>query len=133
MNGIVMLLLLVLLTVLLRDGRRAAIAVVVVLTLTVPIFPITYPLVDFASNGLLFAGGVALLVRCGVLAMISCMVTSSWLAPISHRFDPSVPPASSSYLLVGLVLGLAAFGSYAALGRRPVLGPGLLREEPGGL
>jgi hypothetical protein len=46
-------------------------------------------------------------------------------------FDSRVPYAVWSYLLVGTILALAAYGFHTALAGRPMFGGGFLKDDAG--
>ena len=131
--GVVSLLLLFFLNVLLRGRRIAAAAMILVMTIPPgphPLLPGVNPIFDLVFRGLWAAGIVFVFVRFGLLATIVSVFVdfSTTLAPIT--FDPSVPYVASSYLIVGTVLALAAYGFHTALAGRPVFGAGFLKDEP---
>jgi serine/threonine-protein kinase len=75
---------------------------------------------------------VLIAVRFGLLTILVAQFVSVLLTLLPIAIDSSVPYASSSRLIVGTVIALAAYGWHTALAGRPMFG-GLLRGvEPAG-
>jgi len=70
---------------------------------------------------------VLLLVRFGVLSMIAWVWVYFLTFAVPVTFDSSAPYAETSWLIVGTILALAAYGFRTAVGRRPIA---LARLDP---
>jgi hypothetical protein len=73
---------------------------------------------------------VLVAVRFGLLTMLVAQFVSVLLMLLPIVIDSSVPYASSSRLIVGTVLALAAYGWHTALAGRPIFGGLISRVEP---
>jgi serine/threonine-protein kinase len=130
--GVVFLLALMFFNVLLRSRRIAAAAMMLVMTVTPgphPLLAAGNPIFDLVFRGFWAAVVVFLFVRFGLLATIVSVFVDflTTVAPIT--FDPSVPYVASSYLILGTVFVLGAYGFHTALADRPVFGRGFLPDE----
>jgi Protein kinase domain len=87
-----------------------------------------------AADVLLFAGVqtavIFVAVRFGLLTMLVASFVSVLLSLMPITIDSSMPYASSSFLIVGTVIALAAYGWHTALAGRPMLGQLFLRDAP---
>ena len=52
------------------------------------------------------------------------------LLDATFTLDSSVPYAFSSYVVLGTLVALAAYGFHTALASQPIFGAGLLKDEP---
>ena len=132
-NGVISILLLMLLTVLLRSRRIAAMGLVVVYAafLVAGGVGARVDLTLIPMLALVAVLGVAVLtvVRFGLLSIVAFFSSFYLLGSTSARFDASVPYAFSSYLLLGTLVVLTAYGFHTALAGRPIFGAGLLKDE----
>jgi len=75
---------------------------------------------------------VLVAVRFGLLTILVAQCVSVLLTVLPIAIDSSVPYASSSRLIVGTVIALAAYGWHTALAGRPMFGGVLRGVEPAG-
>ena len=73
---------------------------------------------------------VLVAVRFGLLTMLVAQFVSVLLMLLPIVIDSSVPYASSSRLIVGTAVALAAYGWHTALAGRPMFGGLIPRAEP---
>jgi hypothetical protein len=130
--GLVCLLALILFNRLLRSRRLAAAVTALVITVT-PALPSVAggnPIFALLVGGVWAMGAVFVLVRFGLLAMIVSQFVFQLTSLVPIAFDLSAPYITSSYLCLGAVIVLAAYGFHTAMGGRPVFGAGFLPDEP---
>ncbi len=85
--------------------------------------------VDVAFFAAVQAAVIFVAVRFGVLTIVVASFVSLLLTLVPITFDSSVPYASSSRLVAGVVVALAAYGWHTALAGRPMFGSAF---RPGG-
>jgi eukaryotic-like serine/threonine-protein kinase len=111
---------LVFLSLLLRGRKRASVAWVLLWTFAQQVPTPGEPIVDFAFKLISFTVGIVLLVGFGLLPMAVHLIANGLLTVTALRFDGPSPFVTASYLLVGIVAGLAAYGFRTALAGRSV-------------
>ena len=118
--------------VLRRRGIAAAAMILLLTALRIAFMPSSTGslIVVLVFGGLIATGSVFLLVRFGMLAMIAAGFVANLTGFIPITFDSAVPYAGSSYLILGTILVLAAYGFHTALAGRPIFGAGFLKDEP---
>jgi hypothetical protein len=89
------------------------------------------PVLAFMIFGLTSAGMVFMLVRFGLLPSIVATFVAFLTTTIPITIDSSSPYLGSSYLIIGTIVVLAAYGLHTALGGRPIFGANLLGDEAG--
>jgi hypothetical protein len=67
-------------------------------------------------------------VRFGLLSMLVASFVSLLVTLMPIGIDSSVPYASSSWMVLATIIALAAYGWHTALGGRPLLDAGWLRD-----
>jgi hypothetical protein len=130
--GLVTLLALTLNNVLLRGRRLAAAATVLLLTVS-PVVPSPAggnPIIDLVLGGVWVTGAIFVPMRFGLLAMIVSQFVFQLTSGVPIDFDLSAPYISSSYLCLGAVIVLAAYGFHTAMAGQTVFGAGFLHDEP---
>jgi hypothetical protein len=128
--GLVPLFVLFMFTLLFRSRRIATVAVVVLMTVVSPASRVTGdPVLAFMIFGLTSAGMVFMLIRFGLLPSIVAMFVAFLTTTIPITIDSSSPYLGSSYLIIGTIVALAAYGLHTALGGRPIFGANLLGDE----
>ena len=113
-----------------RPFATAVTALILTVTPALPSVAGGNPIFALVFSGVWALGAVFVLVRFGLLAMIvsQFVFALTSLAPLT--LDLSAPYISSSFLCLGAVIVLAAYGFHTAMGGRPVFGAGFLPDEP---
>ena len=129
-GGVEALFVLFLLTVVLRRRGPATVAMAVLGIAVVPPFGNGNPIVYTVVSAVFSVVTVVLLVRFGLLPMIVAALFMDLLGGVAFSLDSSVPYVFSSYLVLGALVALAAYGFHTALAGQRIFDAGLLKDEP---
>jgi len=131
LGGLVLVVLTFLLLVLFRARAAAIVAAGVVLTasLRYAYFGGASDAVGFMLAALVVIPLVALLVRVGLVSYIAAAFATGIAQVVPLTLDPAAPYAVWSYLILGAIVLLSAYGFFTALAGRPIFSAGLLKDE----
>jgi serine/threonine-protein kinase len=133
-------LLLFVLFVLLRKRWLAVVAMILGLTVMyavthggwllayAPVDRVAPSVADVVFFGIVQSAIVLVVVRFGLLSMLVASFVSLLVTLMPIGIDSSVPYASSSWMVLATIIALAAYGWHTALGGRPLLDAGWLRD-----
>ena len=71
-----------------------------------------------------------LMVRFGLLPFVMARVSVLLIELSVFSVDSRAPYLAASYVVVGTILAIAAYGFHTALAGRPMFGGGFLKDEP---
>jgi hypothetical protein len=129
--GLILALQLFLLVLILRTRTAATVAFALFGTVILRflLFGGANPSLGFSLGALVAIVLLFVQVRFGSLAVIALVFARNLTTQVPISLAPAAAYAEWSYLIVGTILVLAAYGFHTALGGRPIFGVGLLNEK----